>query len=508
MKHDRNGGKRTNWLLIKHRDEAALDGEAAAAVLAEDRSIASGRTMAQIAAGRGKAPTPFMKAGARPEADAVWTDDRTADTPGKAAPATKPAAKAKARVAAKPARKAAAQTPIPDFVPPQLCTNIPRPPSDGSWVHEIKFDGYRMQLRVEGGRATLKTRKGLDWTGKFQAIAKVAATLPDALIDGEVVALDAKGAPDFAALQAALSEERTQDLIFYAFDLLHAEGRDRRGEPLDDRKAALAALLGTREPGDPLRFVEHFETGGDAILQSACKLSLEGIVSKRRDAPYVSGRTDSWTKAKCRAGHEVVIGGWATTDGRFRSLLVGVNKDGKLVYTGRVGTGYGAAKVATLLPRLKAHAADTSPFSGKGAPRKTADIHWLTPDLVAEIEFEGMTGDGMVRQASFKGLRADKPAAEVETEAPAAKATVAVPAPRRIVTGSQGRASAMGVVISHPDKALWPDGGDGAPVTKLDLARYFEAVGEACCRTSPAGPARSSGRRMVWAARPSSSATR
>ena len=456
MKHDRTGGKRINWLLIKHRDAEAHEGDADA-LLAEDRSVASGRTMAAIAAGKPGSPKPFMRAGRKPvAATAVW-DSRTGLAADKRAAKTTPSAK------------------LPDFVPPQLCETVERPPSGTGWVHEIKFDGYRVQLRVGSGAVTLKTRKGLDWTGKFGAIAKEASAFPDVLIDGEIVALDQHGAPDFAALQAALSEQSTDNLIFYAFDLLFDGNADLRQQPLSDRKARLQALLKNQNGAKTslIRFVEHFETGGEAVLQSACRLALEGIVSKRLDAPYTAGRTGTWTKAKCRAGHEVVIGGWATTDGAFRSLLAGVHRGDHFVYIGRVGTGFGEAKAKQLLPRLKAVASDQSPFTGVGAPRKEANIHWTRPELVAEIEFAGWTGAGMVRQAAFKGLREDKPAGEVVVDQPSAK-TPTQPTPQ---ADPAGKPVVMGVLLSKPDKPLWPDAGDGQPVTKLDLARYLEAVG-------------------------------
>ena len=477
MKHDRTGGKRTNWLLIKHRDEAAREGDADA-VLSQDRSVASGRTMAAIAAGTGRGPKPFMAEPAVAAApDAVW--DTAAGSAANARRSRKAAAPKPA-----PQRRAQPAAALPDFIAPQLCESVERPSSAAGWVHEIKFDGYRVQMRIADGRVTLKTRSGLDWTERFSAIARDAAGLPDAIVDGEVVALDTHGSPDFASLQAALSEQRTEDLVFFAFDLLVEGAVDRRPEPLSNRKQRLEtvlAALGSRE-APRIRYVQHFETGGEAVLKSACRLSLEGIVSKRLDAPYRSGRTGTWTKAKCRAGHEVVIGGWTTTNGQFRSLLAGVHRGDHFVFVGRVGTGFGEAKLKHLMPRLKAAAAGTSPFTGLGAPRKDATIHWVRPDLVAEIEFAGWTGTGMVRQAAFKGLREDKPAGEVEADAPAPAKDTTVPLPAPAKTPAASRAAGtspvvMGVMISKPDKALWPDADDGVAVTKLDLARYFEAVG-------------------------------
>ncbi len=478
MRNDRTGGKRTNWLLIKHRDEYAKEGKANK-ILEEDQSVASGRSMDQIASGKGKAPKPFMTAKTtRARADAVWHSHRSDDVISYAPPAKE--------------LKGKAVDAIPDFVAPELCTSVERPPSGEGWCHEIKFDGYRVQLRVEDGEATLKTRKGLDWTAKFRAIAKEGSALPDVLIDGEIVALDHDGAPDFSTLQAAISDGKTDELIFYAFDLLFAAGEDLRRLPLGERKARLKKLLGARpkSKAKSIRYVEHFESGGDAILESACKLSLEGIVSKKLGAPYRSGRSESWTKAKCRAGQEVVLGGWKTTGGKFRSLMAGVYRGDHLAFVGMVGTGFGQDTVKRIMPALKAASSDQNPFGGKDAPRKTRDVHWLRPELVAEIEFAGFTDGGNIRQAAFKGLRQDKPADEIVAEKPS-MTTIAKPAAKKAAsktaTAKSGRVAAkaapnrsaevMGVVISKPDKELWPDAGDGEGVTKLDLARYFEAVG-------------------------------
>ena len=464
MRGDKFGGKRTNWLLIKHRDKYAMD-DNGEAILEKDHSVASGRAMKAIESGTGKKPKPFMRAKAF-KADAVWHSKSRKDEEDENAD---PAARTKRIVMAKKISK------LPTFVEPQLCRLVDQPPSGPNWVHEVKFDGYRLQLRVEDGAARISTRNGLDWTEKFSAIAKAATKLLDCIIDGEVCALDHNGAPDFAALQAALSDGKSRDLIFFAFDLLFAEDEDLRPLPLSERKARLQAMLKNTRTG--LRFVEHLTGGGNAVLQSACRMNLEGIVSKRLDAPYSSGRGDSWTKAKCRAGHEVVIGGWSTTNGKFRSLLVGVHRGDHLVYVGRVGTGYSADKVKRLMPRLKEMAASISPFTGKGAPRHEAGVHWLKPELVAEIEFAGWTGDGNVRQAAFKGLRADKSAAEIQAET-AMKTKLAEPkAKKASKSGTVVNSVVMNVPISNPDKALWPDAGDGKPVTKLELARYFEAVG-------------------------------
>jgi bifunctional non-homologous end joining protein LigD len=445
LKGDRFGGKRTNWLLIKHRDDNARPGESAT-LLDLDRSVASGRSMAQIAAGKGKSPAPFMLAGKRIHADSVWESGT------------------KSTRRTTPQRKEPALRSMPPFIDPQLCKLVDRPPQTAGWAHEIKLDGYRAQLRVQAGDAHIRTRSGLDWTKRFTAIAASAARLPDCILDGEICAIDRHGNPSFAALQAALSADQSDELVFFAFDLLVENKQDLRSLPLVERKQRLQSLLENADLGDSFRYVAHVESNGDDVLASACKMNLEGIVSKRLDAPYRSGRSGGWTKAKCRAGHEVVIGAWTTEAGALRSLLAGVNRDGHLVYVGRIGTGYGAAVAAKLLPTLKKLTTAVSPFGGENAPPKEKNIRWLEPSLVAEIEFAGWTDTGMIRQASFKGLRGDKPAREVVSELPSpldANDTVT-----------------MAVTLSKPEKALWPDAGDGESVTKLDLARYYEAVGE------------------------------
>ncbi len=467
-KRDSRG--KASWLLIKHRDAGAVEG-ATSGPTDDDRSVASGRTMTEIAAGKGEAATPFMTAeGAA--AGSVWRSNRDAGAPaGLISPLEAKASSAETKTVAS----------LPAFIEPQLTKLLDKPPAGPGWAHEIKFDGYRMQLRTVGGKATLFSRKGLDWSSKFPEIVAEGAKLGDGIIDGEVVALDQTGAPDFSALQAAISDAQTKDLVFFVFDQMFDGKEDLRPLPLAERKARLERHVG--DAAANIRYVDHFITAGDAVLASACRMDLEGIVSKRLDAPYQSGRSESWAKSKCRQGHEVVIGGWTTTRENFRSLICGVNRDGELVHVGRVGTGFGRDTVSRILPKLEALETEQSPFKGKGAPKTAAGVHWVRPELVAEIQYAGFTGDGSLRQASFKGLREDKPAAEVEAEAPAPAPTTELkaPAPTTIHTKtvmSRGSTPVMGVTISHADKPLWPDARDGEPVTKLELAQYYEAVGD------------------------------
>ena len=470
LKGDGKGRPRNAWLLIKHRDGGAVEGNVAGPT-DDDKSIASGRTMAEIANGKGRAAAPFMTAKGS-DAGAVWQSHRDDGAPAGRIEATKPNGRA---------AKAETVASLPAFIEPQLTKSLEKPPTGPGWAHEIKFDGYRMQLRTVDGKATLLSRKGLDWSSKFPEIVAAGAALGDGIVDGEVVALDHTGAPDFAALQAAISDAKTKNLVFFVFDQMFVDKEDLRPLALSERKARLQARLGAAAGN--IRYVDHFVTAGDAVLLSACRMDLEGIVSKKLDAPYQSGRSESWSKSKCRQGHEVVIGGWTTTGDAFRSLIAGVNREGALVHVGRIGAGFGRDVVARIMPRLKALETDENPFKGKDAPKKAAGVHWVRPELVAEIQYAGYTGDGSIRQASFKGLREDKPATEVEAETPAPAATTELsePAPasvRTTTTIPRGSVAVMGITISHADKPLWPDANDGRPVTKLELAKFFEAVGE------------------------------
>lgn len=405
--------RQPNWLLIKERDSMARPGEGDA-VLKAETSIATGRTLAEI---EGGAPIK----GATTEASTAA---------------------------------------LPDFVEPQLCQLVDTPPGGGGWRHEPKLDGYRVQLRVEGGKARLLTRTGLDWTKRFGPLARAARALPDGLVDGEVVALDRKGETSFAALQAHLAgERRAAALLYHAFDLLHDGTRDLRGEPLHARKAALREWL---PKADPWRFVEDFDAPGAQMLASACRLSLEGIVSKRQDAPYASGRGGAWVKSKCRGREEFVVGGFSPqASGRgLGALLVGQQREGRFVYAGRVGTGFNEAASARLLKRLGTVRRKATPFE-QGAPARMRDVTWVEPELVVEVAFGGWTEEGLLRHASFLGEREDKPAEDVV--APVLEKSPASPRP--------AKPRASNARLSNPGRVLWP----GPPaVTKEALAAHYE----------------------------------
>lgn len=450
LKSDRGKpSKRNNWLLIKEKDPHAVPGEGDAN-MEIDVSVATGRTLAGIAQG-----------------DHRWTSSRPTTRKASAAPRLGPGETAVARPSS--------------FLPIQLCKTVDHPPGGPGWAHEIKFDGYRVQIAVGGGEARIYTRRGHDWSDRFPQVTADAASWPDGVIDGELCALTDDQTPDFSALQAAIADQRTEDLIVFAFDLLTQGAEDLRDLPLSHRKARLQAHVDRipKAAATRIRYVEHFAATGRAVLESACRMDLEGVISKKLDAPYRGGRSSAWQKSKCRGRDEVVIGGWASHDGgtRFRSLLVGVNDGEGLRYLGRVGTGYSGPLLKTLLPAIKAAAADQSPFVGQGAPRGR-DIHWLKPVLIAELEFGGYTESGALRQAVFKGLRDDKRAADV-TQAPRAPASgKASERPRSAGGGSGGRTVISGVTVSNPDKVLWPARDSRPALTKADLALYYEAAAD------------------------------
>ena len=450
MKGRDKGGKE-NWLLIKAEDEYAVEAGEGDLLEGKPRSVKTGRTVEDVAVSDVKIR---RKAGVRPLA-------RDGVRPLAAAAHPK---STRAAEGSDPIPRGAKPGALPSFVEPQLASLAGHPPPGDAWVHEIKFDGYRLLARVDRGRVTLKTRSGLDWTTKFPSLKKALEALPvvTAFLDGEVTVESERGTPDFAALQADLSEGRSDRFQYYLFDLLHLDGTDLTGAALLDRKAALARLLAGHD-GGPLKYSEHFAERGEVVLRHACRLSLEGIVSKLASAPYRSGRTKSWLKSKCVDSDEFVIIGYVPSTTQRRvvgSLVLGYYDKGKLVYAGRVGSGFSAAAAEDLWRRLDAIRLDAPALAAPPPADVRRNVRWTKPALVAEVELRGWTTDGIVRHAVFKGLRQDKQAADVAPEKPA------------MSTMSPKGTAALPVPLTHPDRVLWPDVG----VTKQGLAEFYAEI--------------------------------
>ncbi|RWL12049.1 MAG: DNA ligase D [Mesorhizobium sp.] len=441
--------KRENWLLIKGDDDAART-EGDPDILDErPESVATGRKIEDVA---GEEPGWSSKTGRIRKRRGGSTRRTPAEEPPATVSVPEPSK-------IKGAKKAA----LPDFVEPTLATLVSSAPSGERWLHEIKFDGYRLQARTEAGRVKLLTRSGLDWTKKFgKAVVSALADIPvgTALIDGELVVETSAGVSDFSALQADLSEGRSDRFRFYVFDLLHLDGYDLREVALIKRKELLEKIIGS--DSGIISYSGHFEEDGALVLQHACRLSLEGIVSKLRDAPYRAGRSKNWVKSKCSARQEFVVAGYVpstTSRKAIGSLVLGVYDHGKLHHVGRVGTGYTAAVAESLFKKLERIRVPSSPFDERLAAGEARQVRYVRPELVAEVEFRAWTADGILRHASFRGLREDKPAKEIVRETP--KTSKAAPQPQRRT-----------VKLTHPDRLYWPDQG----VTKEGLADYYAEV--------------------------------
>lgn len=416
----RGSERDNNWLLIKERDEYTRPTEEYDVTVARPESAATGRDLDAIAQGN---PTP---------------EAPTLDSP-------------------------------PADIPVQLARLAAEPPEGDGWLREVKYDGYRLRTVVERGTAQLLTRNGQDWTERFASVSRAAAGLPvtSALLDGELVALDSEGKPDFAMLQLAISTGDQSHLAYMAFDLLAMDGWDLRELPLKERKGLLGDLLETAgKSAEPIRLAQGVESAGAEFHDATCELGLEGSISKRADAPYRAGRTPDWLKVKCLSRQEFVVGGYTEPGGSrvgFGALLLGTYEDGRLRYAGRVGTGFAESDLAHIAALLSKRQRKTSPFTADvQTPGK--QIHWVRPDLVCEVTFQEWTPEGLLRHPSFKGLRQDKPAKEIVRES-------AAPPP-------EAPASVAGVTVTNPEKVLFEPRPDsrGVGANKLDLATYYEAV--------------------------------
>ena len=393
-----------------------------------------------------------------------------------AAPKPRRSVKA-ARPALPPEAKPAA---LPDKLAPQLAVLAESPPRDASaWLYEIKFDGYRMLARIDGDDIRLVTRNGNDWTSRLGALKRslAEAKLPPGWYDGEVVVPNAQGVPDFGALQNSFDSSRTENIVFYLFDLPYFDGHDLRAAPLEARRALLEHVLAA-VPSQRIRFSAVFDAPAASMVESACALGLEGVIGKRRGTPYRSTRSADWIKLKCHRRQEFVIAGYTDPAGSrsdFGALLLGVHDEaGRLQYAGNVGTGFDQKTLAALKARLDAVASPTSPFAKdtqvEGRP------HWVQPTLVAEVSFGEWTSAGRVRHAVYRGLRSDKPASAIvrKRAAVVGGGGAAAPAESRPAQAPPAQGLASRVRVTHPDRVI--DASTG--ITKIELVRYYDLVAE------------------------------
>jgi bifunctional non-homologous end joining protein LigD len=457
-------GKKEQWFLIKHQDSAARPQDDYDVLVAEPDSVLSERTLV--------------------------------DKPKLAAEQSRPVKKpaAKSRKKATGTLTGAHKAKLPAQLKPELATLVDSAP-EGQWSYEIKFDGYRIMARIDHDQVQLFTRNGHDWTHKLpqQAEALAALGLESAWLDGEMVVANEHGVPDFQALQNAFEAGRSGNILYYLFDLPYLNGVDLREVPVEERRAALATILGAQK-NPLLRYSEAFDETPDALLNSACQMQMEGLIGKRLGSPYVSRRSGDWIKLKCKHRQEFVVVGYTDPKGSrsaFGALLLGLHDrdSGELRYAGKVGTGFNEATLKSILARLKPlqvkKAAVVNPPSGFEAK----GVHWLKPKLLAEIAFAEMTKDGSVRHAVFHGLRDDKPAKDITEERAkpvktsetksAAKSPVKKPAKKVPAEKAETAPSQLGLAngkvrITHPDRVI--DAVSGT--TKMQLAEYYASVAE------------------------------
>ena len=485
----RMGGKaanerKPNWLLIKEHDDFERASDEPAVTEAEPNSVVTGRDLDAIANSQ----------------DHVWNSKDTAQGKAWYRNDNVPAAKAgsKRSAPAKPSysprltailRDAPEET-LPTFISPELAQPASSPPKASGWVHELKLDGYRIQVRKEEARVRLLTRTGLDWTHRMRPIAQQIKDIPaaSAILDGEIVVLSENGLSSFADLQAAFQEGTRKPLTYFAFDLLHLDGHNLRGLPLIDRKAILAQLLNGVD-GD-VHFSDHLQADGQVVLRKAFELGAEGIISKRAACLYVSGRGGDWLKLKCLQDQEFVVGGFTEPSNRSHgigALLLGYYDAGKLVYAGRTGTGFTQKTHRILRDQLDKLRQTATAFDHLPVEARK-DAIWVKPTLVAQVNFANWTSDGVVRHAAFKGLREDTAAREVRREESAEPPVATKPrttkaashaesaeTPAKVSRAATSKNSAKPtsehapIRLTHPDKILDAE----SQLTKQQLADYY-----------------------------------
>lgn len=438
-------GKKEQWFLIKHQDSAARPQGDYDVLVAEPDSVLSERTIVDKPQLSAKQVKPLQ------------------------GPAKAPRKSASGKLTG--AHKAK----IPAQLKPQLATLVESAP-EGDWQYEIKFDGYRIMARIDQDEVQLFTRNGHDWTHKLpkQAQALAALGLESAWLDGEMVVADADGVPDFQALQNAFDSGRSENIVYYLFDLPYLNGVDLREVPVEERRAALVTVLKTHQ--DPLlRFSEAFDETPQALLNSACQMRMEGLIGKRLGSPYVSRRSSDWIKLKCKHRQEFVIVGYTDPKGArssFGALLLGLHDrdSGELRYAGKVGTGFNETTLKSILAQLKPLKVKKPAVINPPSGFEAKGVHWLKPSLLAEVAFAEMTQDGSVRHAVFHGLREDKPAKDITEE----RARPMKISKTESTAPSQSGLADGKVRITHPDRVI--DASSGT--TKMQLAEYYASVAE------------------------------